>query len=106
MRPIVLTLMLVLLLTGSGEAEEKIKISDIPTSGCTAGHTWNGKEFPPPTCEQRMKEAMRAIDYYLNLSILPRIREGQTFRDKIEFASPYEMKAWDQIMRDCVKETP
>ena len=106
MRPILLTLMLVLLLTGSGEAGEKIKIIDIQTSGCTASQTWNGKEFPPPTCYQRMREAMARLDEVLRFnheSLLNR-KSGEA-RISLNVGEG-AFQQWDRTIRDCVKETP
>lgn len=143
MRPIVLTLMLVLLLTGSGEAGEhecswwdgskewhcKVGGQDITpiwhvqadkekknavehryeteylNGSLERCRVWDDKgigqqmecTITPKAfrCEQRMREVMRKMDRLLNMPV----RENTNFET-------LPMKEWNQVVRDCVKETP
>ena len=116
MRPILLTLMLVLLLTGSGEAgEDWVKRFEIiSTEGntlvlCTSDTLSScrveGLERVL-ACEQRMREAMARLDEVLRFnheSLLNR-KSGEA-RISLNVGEG-AFQQWDRTIRDCVKETP
>ena len=119
MRPILLTLMLVLLLTGSGEAgemtcpantnvvcwyDERGEVVAIVDPDKPERHKWM------PTCYQRMQEAMREMDE--RLEHFNGLTEGcprDHYCEKIEqrFVEGTKLsRLWREVVNNCVKETP
>ena len=108
---ILLALGLFLLLTGSGEAGEKVITWAEPECSNEACKQRGD------TCYQRMQEAMKAVDPYLPHppptmvfdDLIPRYCDQICQAEKALKEAKQQTKVlnqWISVMRDCVKETP
>jgi hypothetical protein len=117
---IILAFAIVLLLTGSGEAWEHpdwsmdivpgnwfgiVTEQEGPIATCDLNYA-NCEMHKPEAfpCYQRMQEAMRESDLYINqkAGIVHYDKDGKMYA----MPDPNFVKDWNQVMRDCVKETP
>jgi hypothetical protein len=116
---ILLALAIVLLLTGSGEADQTIQrglspneyidaFHAGPIASCDMDYT-NCRIFKPERfpCYQRMREAMRAMDA---AAFNPDGKSLRSFTNKESdpqvFLTIETERLWKKTMHDCVKETP
>jgi hypothetical protein len=112
-------LVLFLLLTGSGEAEEpKFEEWQVDVAGnykwrCTADRktceAWTAlsMRLHEMDCYQRMKEAIRAMDGFVQGKTGWKVYQDPGDGNIVKWIPHIKEKdQWNQVMRDCVKETP